>query len=256
MTRKKKTAILFLILLGVALLPLLFLRVWASYRLGEVNSQQTPQGTLISQANTPPEGKNLFEHPLWWDFLKESHALYRYEGGITVGAVPADWAPATNALSRWKDEQAQKMAHYDRFKPEVDKKVVPRPGNIDSTQRELIPTFESLQKEFEIVYAEIPDPGLSPIIRKYQAREDLSDEEKVLAVFQEYFKSGDPATEAEIKKSLAESSFFGFSEEMYTKLCEKEEDFLLYPVNSLASMKTLARYYGYTARLHAYSGHR
>jgi hypothetical protein len=33
MTRKKKTAILFLILLGVALLPLLFLKAWAAYRL-------------------------------------------------------------------------------------------------------------------------------------------------------------------------------------------------------------------------------
>ena len=248
---------MFLILLGVALLPLLFLKVWASYKLGEVNAQQTAQGALISQENTSTEGKNLFEHPLWWDFIKESHTLYRDEGGITVGAVPADGAPApaTNALSRWKDEQGQKMSHYEFYKPEVDKKVVPRPGNFDSTQRELFPTLESLQKEFEIVYAEIPDPGLSPIIRKYQAREDLSDEEKVLAVFQEYFQSGDPATEAEIKKSLAESSFFGFSEEMYTKLGVTGED-LLYPVNSLASLKTLARYYGYTARWQAYSGQR
>jgi len=256
MTRKKKTAIVFLILLGVALLPLLFLKAWAAYKLGEVNAQQTAQGTLISQENTPPEGKNLFEHPLWWDFIKESHTLYWDEGGITVGAVPADKAPATNALSRWCDEQSDKSAYYQDFKPQVDKDVVPRPGNFDSTQRELLPTFENLQKGLKRVHDKAVPPGLRPMVEKYLEREDLSDEEKVLAVFLEYFQSGDPATEAEIKKSLAESSFFGFSEEMYTKLGEKEEDFLLYPVNSLASMKTLARYYGYTARLHAYSGQR
>lgn len=256
MTRKKKTAILFLILLGVALLPLLFLKAWAAYKLGEVNAQQTAQGTLISQENTPPEGKNLFEHPLWWDFLKESHALYRVEGGITVGAVPAEWDTATNALSLWRDEQSEKSAYYQDFKPQVEKHVVPRPGNFDSTQRELLPTFETLQKGLKRVHDKAVPPGLRPMVEKYLEREDLSDEEKVLAVFQEYFQSGDPATDAEVKKSLAESSFFGFSEDMYTKLGEKRGEAFLYPINSLSSLKTLARHYGDKARLYAYSGQR
>lgn len=259
MTRKKKTAILFLILLGVALLPLFFLKVWASYRLGEVNSQQTPQGTLISQemqarANTPPEGKNLFEHPLWADNFKERYALYKGLSGREN--ITATGQLFTNALSIWYNEQSTKNFQYSQFEPSVDKKVVPRPGNLDSTQRELLPTFEALQKGPEKASSVPVSPELSSIIGKYEVREDISDEEKVLAVFLEYFQSGDPATEEEIKKSLAESSYLGISEEVYTRQGFKEEDFLTYPIGPLPILKTLAQYYGYTALWCAYSGQR
>lgn len=249
MTRKKKTAILFLILLGVALLPLLFLKAWAAYRLGEVNAQQTAQGTLIS-----PEGKNLFEQPLWVDRFKENAA--RNKKIIGGENAAAGLQPDTNALSRWCTEQTAKSVQYDRFKPRVDKKVKPRPGDFDSTQRELLPTFEALQKGPERASNQPVPPELSSIIGKYEARKDLSDEGKVLAVFLEYFQSGDPATEAEIKKSLAESSFFGDTAEVYIKQGLPEEDFLTYPPGPVASLKALAQHYGHTALWQAYSGQR
>ncbi|HQC43564.1 MAG TPA: hypothetical protein PLV91_08840, partial [Verrucomicrobiota bacterium] len=67
MTRKKKiAAIVLLVLLGIVFVPVLFLKALGAYKLGEVNAQQTAQGTLI-----PPEGKNLFEQPLWVDHFKE-----------------------------------------------------------------------------------------------------------------------------------------------------------------------------------------
>lgn len=249
MTRKKKTAILFLILLGVALLPLLFLKAWAAYRLGEVNAQQTAQGTLIS-----PEGKNLFEQPLWVDRFKENAA--RNKKIIGGENAAAGLQPDTNALSRWCTEQTAKSVQYDRFKPRVDKKVKPRPGDFDSTQRELLPTFEALQKGPERASNQPVPPELSSIIGKYEARKDLSDEGKVLAVFLEYFQSGDPATEEEIKKSLAESSFFGDTAEVYIKQGLPEEDFLTYPPGPVASLKALAQHYGHTALWQAYSGQR
>ncbi len=259
MTRKKKTAILFLILLGVALLPLLFLKAWAAYKLGEVNAQQTAQGTLISQemkvrANTPPEGRNLLEQPLWLDRLIEEAARNKKLSSEKI--IAEDWQILTNALSRWNREQSEKSAYYQDFKPQVEKDVVPRPGNFDSTQRELLPTFETLQKGLKKVYDKAVPPGLRPMVEKYLEREDISDEEKVLAIFQEYFQSGDPATEEEVKKSLAESSYFGDSAKVYIKQGLPEEDFLTYPLASLAFLKTLAQHYGQMARLHAYSGQR
>jgi len=255
MTRKKKiTAIVLLVLLGIVFVPLLFLKAWGAYKLGEVNAQQTAQGTLISQANTPPEGKNLFEQPLWLDRLKEQAARNKKLSGEENAA--AGLQPNTNALSRWCTEQGQKMSHYEIFKPRVDKKVVPQPGNLDSTQRELLPTFEALQKGPERASNQPMPPELSSIIEKYEARKDLSDEEKVLAVFQEYFQSEDTATEAEIKKSLAESSFFGDSAEVYIKQGLPEKDYLSYPLASLASLKALAQHYGHTARWQAYLGQR
>ena len=232
MTGKKKiAAIVLLILLGLVLVPLFFLKVWASYRLGEVNSQQTAQGTLISRASTPPEGKNLYEHPLWWDYLKEEVARRKKLSELSGEEhTAAALQPDTDALSRWCNELRTKYFQYDQFKSMVDKEVVPQPGNLDSTQRELLPTFEALQKGPERASNQPVPPELSSIIEKYEARKDLSDEGKVLAVFLEYFQSGDPAVEAEIKKSLAESSYFGITEEIYTKLGFKEEDFLTYPL--------------------------
>ena len=258
MTRKKKTAIVFLVLLGIVLVPLLFLKVWASYRLGQVNAQQTAQGTLISQElqerkKTPPEGKNLFEQPLWLNYLKE----------ITGGGnyMVADSLSASNALSRWCAEQSGKRAYYQSFQPQAEPELEPqvgylRPGYLGSTQRELLPTFETLQKGLKRVYDKAVPSDLRPMVEKYQAREDLSDEEKVLGVFREYFQSEKPAVEEEIKKSLAESSFFGISEEIYTKLGVSEEEYFHSPLNPSASLKTLAFHYGQTARLHAYSGQR
>ncbi len=69
---------------------------------------QQPQGTLISQemqarANTPPEGKNLFEHPLWVDRFKETAA--RSKKIIGEENAAAGLQPHTNALSRWSTEQ-------------------------------------------------------------------------------------------------------------------------------------------------------
>jgi len=97
---------------------------------------------------------------------------------------------------------------------------------------------------------------LRPMVEKYLEREDISDEEKVIAVFTEYFRSEDPATEEEVKKSLAESSYFGVNEEIYTKLGLSEADVLLYPVSPSPSLKTLAQHFGHTSRWHAYSGQR
>jgi len=263
MTKKKKiTAIVFLVLLGIVLVPLLFLKAWAAYRLGEVNAQKTAQGTLISQemqvrANTPPEGKNLLESPLWLDRLKEQAARNKKLSELSGEEhTAASLQPDTNALSRWCSEQTAKSLQYDRFKPRVDKKVKPRPGDFDSTQRELLPTFEALQKGPERAANQPVPPELSSIIEKYEARKDLSDEGKVLAVFLEYFQSGDPATEEEIKKSLAESSFFGDTAKVYVKQGLPEEDYLSYPLASLASLKALAQHYGHTALWQAYLGQR
>ncbi len=250
MTRKKKiAAIVLLVLLGIVFVPVLFLKALGAYKLGEVNAQQTAQGTLI-----PPEGKNLFEQPLWVDHFKEKAA--RNKKIIGEEKAAAGLQPDTNALSRWCVEHTTKSLQYDRFKPRVDKKVVPRPGNLDSTQRELLPTFEALQKGPERASNQPVPPELSSIIEKYEARKDLSDEGKVLAVFLEYFQSGDPATEAEIKKSLAESSFFGDTAEVYIKQGLPEEDFLTYPPGPVASLKALAQHYGHTALWQAYSGQR
>ena len=258
MTRKKKIAVIvFLALLGIVFVPLLFLKAWAAYKLGEVNAQQTAQGTLIPRANTPPEGKNLYEHPLWLDDLKENTARRKKLSELSGEEyTAAALQPDTNALSRWCNELRTKYFQYDRFKSMVDKEVVPQPGNPDSTRRELLPTFESLRKGIDRRHDVPVPPGLRPMVEKYLEREDISDEEKVIAVFTEYFRSEDPATEEEVKKSLAESSYFGVNEEIYTKLGLSEADVLLYPVSPSPSMKTLAQHFGHTSRWHAYSGQR
>ncbi len=263
MTGKKKiAAIVLLIFLGLVLVSLLFLRVWASYKLGAVNSQKTPQETLISQemqmrASTPPEGKNLYEHPLWWDYLKEEVARRKKLSELSGEEhTAAALQPDTDALSRWCNELRTKYFQYDQFKSIVDKEVVPQPGNLDSTRRELLPSFESLRKGLDRRHAVPVPPGLRPMVEKYLEREDLSDEEKVIAVFTEYFRCGYPATEEEVKKSLAESSYFGITEEIYTRLGLTEEDVLLYPIGPSPSLKTLAQHFGHTARWHAYSGQR
>jgi|LSQX01.3.fsa_nt_gb hypothetical protein len=258
MTRKKKIAVIvFLALLGIVFVPLLFLKAWAAYKLGEVNAQQTAQGTLIPRANTPPEGKNLYEHPLWLDDLKENTARRKKLSELSGEEyTAAALQPDTNALSRWCNELRTKYFQYDRFKSMVDKEVVPQPGNPDSTRRELLPTFESLRKGIDRRHDVPVPPGLRPMVEKYLEREDISDEEKVIAVFTEYFRSEDPATEEEVKKSLAESSYFGVNEEIYTKLGLSEADVLLYPVSPSPSLKTLAQHFGHTSRWHAYSGQR
>lgn len=255
MKMKKRKIVLYGLaaLVALGLFAMLSLKTWASYRLKQANWQHSQQ----MRANTPPEGKNLLETPLWLDFLKES--VTRIETPGTEEEIAAGWPERTNALSRWNREQTAKRVEYDRIRPVLDKNMELRPGNLDSTEREALPTFEALQKGPERAGAQPLAPELSSIIQKYEARAELSDEEKVLTVLLEYFQSGDPATEAEIKKSLAESSYFGNYVEVYAVYVKQglpEEVFLLNPLRHLAPLKALGQHYGQMARWHAYLGQR
>src|SRR5574344_1334604 len=82
MKKFKKIAYIALILIVIGLLPILGLRVWASYLLWQTERVKTPEGLnrweeTVRRSTTYPAGENLLKRPLWEGYLKDKIAFFR-----------------------------------------------------------------------------------------------------------------------------------------------------------------------------------